>query len=285
MSTGPLIGGVSDTAKWVAMYRAQESERPDALFRDPYARRLAGPKGDEIMARMAKARSMAWPMIVRTAVMDEILLRTLPQVDAVVNLAAGLDTRPWRLDLPSTLRWYDVDLPAMEDYKRRALAGDPPRCRLESVPLDLSDGPARQTFFERIGREAERIFIITEGLLVYLTAETVADLSRDLHAIPGCRWWMMDLATPQLIKMLERTWGQQLRAGGAPFRFYPAESTAFFEPLGWREAEWRPMFEESIRLNRSMRFARFFRWLGRFYPKRRQDEFARMSGVALLQRA
>jgi len=39
------ISSVSDTARWVALYRAMESDRPDALFRDPYARRLAGAAG------------------------------------------------------------------------------------------------------------------------------------------------------------------------------------------------------------------------------------------------
>jgi O-methyltransferase involved in polyketide biosynthesis len=40
--SGPLIRNVSDTALWVAVYRARETDRPDAVFRDPYARRLAG---------------------------------------------------------------------------------------------------------------------------------------------------------------------------------------------------------------------------------------------------
>jgi hypothetical protein len=48
--------------------------------------------------------------------------------------------------------------------------------------------------------------------------------------------------------------------------------------------EYRSMFEESIRLRRTTRFARFFRWLGRFYPKRTQERFRRMSGVVLLAR-
>jgi len=41
----PTIGHVSDTALCVAVYRAEESERPDALFKDPLARRLAGERG------------------------------------------------------------------------------------------------------------------------------------------------------------------------------------------------------------------------------------------------
>jgi len=68
------ITHVSDTARWVAVYRAMESERPDALFQDPFARRLAGPEGERIVATMKQGRSMAWAMIVRTAVFDELIL-------------------------------------------------------------------------------------------------------------------------------------------------------------------------------------------------------------------
>ena len=43
------VDNVSDTARWVAWYRALETERPDAIFRDPFARRLAGPEGEAIV--------------------------------------------------------------------------------------------------------------------------------------------------------------------------------------------------------------------------------------------
>src|SRR5881397_3992016 len=71
------IQHVSDTARWVALYRAMESERPDALFHDPYARRLAGARGEQILASLPKGRTWAWAMIVRTAVMDELILRAV----------------------------------------------------------------------------------------------------------------------------------------------------------------------------------------------------------------
>src|SRR6267143_6553964 len=110
MSDERGLRDISDTARWVAIYRAMESERPDALFHDPYARRLAGPRGEEIVRHMPKGRAMAWPMIVRTAVMDELIARAVERdgVHTVVNLAAGLDTRPYRLALPAKLRWVDV---------------------------------------------------------------------------------------------------------------------------------------------------------------------------------
>ena len=119
------ITHVSDTARWVAVYRAMESERPDALFRDPFARRLAGSEGERIVATMPQGRSMAWAMIVRTAVFDEMILAAIARdrLTQVVNLAAGLDARPWRLALPPTLRWVDVDFADVLEY-RTTVIGD-----------------------------------------------------------------------------------------------------------------------------------------------------------------
>lgn len=282
----PLITHVSDTARWVAWYRAMESERPDAVFRDPFARRLAGERGEAIVHSMPQGRRMAWPMIVRTAVMDEIILRLIATdgVDCVLNLAAGLDARPWRLSLPAALRWVDVDHPEMIDYKQSELADSPPACAYQGVPLDLSDGHARRALFQRIGGSVERALVVTEGLLIYLPPESVAELARDLHAEPSFRFWLMDLGSPRLLKMLEKNWGPVVKAGNAPFLFAPAENTGFFAPLGWRELEFRSMFEEGIRLKRTMKLAWLWRLIGRLTPVKKRAEFKRFSGIALLER-
>lgn len=280
------ISHVSDTANWVAMYRAMESERPDALFHDPYARRLAGPRGDDILRTMPKAKQFAWPMIVRTAVMDEIILRAINRdgVRTVVNLAAGLDARAFRLEVPTTLRWVDVDLPAMQQYKRDALAAETPRCALEWIPADLADQEQRRAVLARVAAGPGPGLVITEGLLIYLERDQVTGLARDLHACAPLSWWLTDTALPRLIKMLERTWGGTLRAGNAPFKFAPAEGTAFFAPLGWPEAEFRSNWLESLRLNRTMRFAKFWNMIGQLYPKKLREEFERMGGIVLLKR-
>lgn len=277
------ITHVSDTAHWVAVYRAMESERPDALFRDPYARRLAGPRGEAIVAAMPRGRSWDWPMIVRTAVMDEILLRAIARdgVRTVINLAAGLDARAYRLDLPRALRWIDVDLPDIQNYKREALSGETPRCALEWVPADLADAAQRRTVLQLVAAGPRPALAITEGLLIYLAPAQVTELARDLHGCAPLAWWLMDLASPRLIKLMARTWGKSV-AQGAPFRFAPAEGTAFFAPSGWREAEFRSMWDESLRLKRSMPLARFWNFVGKLYPKKTREAMRRMSGIVLL---
>lgn len=279
----PPIRNVSDTALWVAIYRAMESERPDALFRDPFARRLGGARGEAIVRSMPKGRAFAWPMVVRTAVMDELILRCVAAgVTTVVNLAAGLDTRPYRLALPASLRWFHVDLPPMIDYVREPLRHEIPRCSLEYVAADLTDPLQRRTAFAKTAGHGPILFV-TEGLLVYLGREEVEGLADELAAQPQARWWITDLATPDLLRRLEKQWGSNLARGNATFRFGPAEGTAFFGPHGWREAEFRSTWDESFRLRRTMRFARLFRLLSRLAPKEKREAGRRMSGIVLLE--
>jgi methyltransferase (TIGR00027 family) len=268
------------------MYRALESERPDAVFHDPYARKLAGPQGEEILRTLPKALDFAWPMIVRTAVMDEIIMRSIQRhgVDAVLNLAAGLDARPYRLALPAELRWFEADFADMLDYKASQLQGERAACTVEQLRVDLTDVAARRAALARAAAGARRVLVIAEGLLIYLEREQVTELASDLHAQSSIHYWLIDIAMPRILQMMEKNWGKYLREGNAPFRFAPAEGTAFFEPLGWREVEFRSNWDESFRLNRTMKYGNVFRFLSRFYPKRVREGFSRFAGVALLER-
>jgi len=275
---------VQDTASWVAMYRALESERPDALFTDPLARKLAGERGPWIMANMPKARTYAWPMVVRTAVMDAIILRLTPAFDAVLNLAAGLDARPYRLSLPPALHWIEVDFPETIDFKASALKGDQPACVLERVPLDLADRAARRRLFTRVGVQNSRVLVISEGLLVYLDAGEVGALAEDLTAQRNLRSWLTDIASPFIIWLMKRTWGRRL-ASGVAFKFAPHDAAAFFAQHGWRIAEYRSNLVEGGRLHR-LPMAWLYRTL---FPRMWHDESVKrngpMAGVILLENA
>jgi methyltransferase (TIGR00027 family) len=281
-----LIENISDTARWVAYYRAMESERPDALFNDPFARRLAGERGENIVDNMHQARDMAWAMIVRTAVFDEIILDTIGKhrIDTVVNLAAGLDTRPWRMPLSPTMRWIDVDLPGILDYKLDTLRDSRPVCEYEAVRLDLTDTAARKALFGRIDASAGCALVITEGLLIYLSREQAGEIADALHAAKSFRYWLIDIASPRLLTIMNRSWGKSVKEGNAAFNFAPAEGTAFYEQHGWKESEFRSTMDESRRLNREMKNAWLWRILGRLYPAKTREEFRRMSGNVLLER-
>ncbi len=281
------IQHVSDTARWVALYRAMESERPDALFQDPYARRLAGERGEQVVASLPRGRSMAWPMIVRTAVMDELIRRAVEQdgVDTVLNLAAGLDTRPFRLPLPSGLRWIEVDFPDVIAYKQGQMADARPACALRHAGLDLMDVVGRRSLFADIAAGSRQVLVVSEGLLIYLTSPQVAALADDLALAPSFRWWLIDLAGPRMLRMMQKGWGRAVAAGNAPFQFAPAEGTRFFDDHGWTEAEFRSTWEEANRLHRAdVPFAWLWRLLWRVSSARRREESRRMAGTALLRR-
>lgn len=249
----PAIRNVSDTAAWAAHYRAVESARPDALFRDPYAERLAGERGKRIAAGEKRRQRADWAWAMRTVLFDELLrgeLAPAAGTDLVVNLAAGLDARPYRMDLPAGLRWVEVDLPTILDYKEEVLARETPRCRLERVRLDLSDLEARRALFARLGTESRRAVVISEGLLIYLEPEQVAALAGDLAAPPSCQRWLVDIVSRGLLKRMKKALGAQLQAAQAPFHFGPAEGPDFFRPHGWQPVAVSPLLTAAKRFRR-----------------------------------
>ena len=154
--------------------------------------------------------------------------------DMVINLAAGLDARPWRMELPPALRWVDADLPGILTYKTELMKGEKPRCRYEAVTIDLTDVTVRRALFARLGAEAKRVIVVTEGLLIYLTPEDVASLADALHEQPAFRWWLIDLASPMLLKMMKRMWGKPTAGANAPFRFAPEEGQGSSPRMGGR---------------------------------------------------
>ncbi len=243
------ISSVSDTARWVAVYRAWESSRPDALFHDPYAQRLAGERGPAIAALMPRQTRSGWPIVVRTKLIDDVISAALDRgCDAIVNLAAGLDTRPYRMRLPAALRWCEIDLPALSEEKERLLADATPRCQLVRLRADLRDAAQRRGALRSAVGSGTRVLVLTEGLLVYLDQPSVQALSADLLAEAGIRWWTFDLASPAIVQMMSQRMGQHL--AHAPMQFAPPTGVAYFEALGWKVLQILELAPTAARLKR-----------------------------------
>jgi methyltransferase (TIGR00027 family) len=277
--TTRIVRNISDTARWAAVFRARETERPDAIFRDPYADRLAGALGVDIANSLPEGNSHAWAWVARTYLFDQFIQREIQKgVDMVVNLAAGLDARPYRMELPPSLEWMEVDLPEILTYKEGILANEKPRCVLERVRMDLSDVQARQKLFGALDRHANKILVLTEGLLIYLDAEEVASLARDLAAGPHFQRWITDLTSPGLLQMMQRSAGKQLSQVGAPFKFGPAEGPAFFAPHGWATAEVKSLLKTATRFKRPPFFLRL---LGHLPEQKKPAGNRPWSGVCL----
>ena len=254
-----VVRNISDTARWAAVFRARETERPDALFRDPYAERLAGKLGVDIANTLPEGNSHAWAWVARTYLFDQFIMQEIQQgTDMVVNLAAGLDARPYRMKMPASFPWIEVDLPEILTYKEGILANETPSCKLERVRLDLSDVNARRALFADLNRRASKILVLTEGLLIYLSAEEVSALARDLAAGSHFQRWIMDLASPGLLRMMQRTTGKQLSKVGAPFKFAPAEGPAFFTPHGWEPLDVKSQLKTATKFKRPPFLLRIF---------------------------
>jgi methyltransferase (TIGR00027 family) len=285
----PLIQHVSDTAFMVAHHRAAETARPDALFSDPLAARLAGERGAQIARAQSGAAMVGWHVSMRTLVIDDYLRAALERgVDMVVNLGAGLDTRPYRLALPPALRWIEVDYPEMIAFKEERLAGEQPRCQLERVGLDLADLPGRRALLARLDGAAGRLLVLTEGVIPYLDQDQAGALAGDLRALRRIDGWIVDYTSREAAAYRRRIRGK-LEMRHAPFRFDPDDWFAFFAARGWKVRTMRYLPEESARLGRPVPLPWPLRLvikvLGAIAPANRRDRLTRFAGYAVLEPA
>jgi methyltransferase (TIGR00027 family) len=275
--TGHFITHVSDTARWTALHRATESARADALFNDPLAERLAGEQGRAIVAGVPRSTRNGWWLIARTKIIDDVIARSIADgCDRVLNLAAGLDTRPYRLDLPPDFPWIEADLPALLAEKTQLLADQTPRCRLTRAAVDLSDPDARDAFFNEALDGATKALVLTEGLLMYLEDRDVVALSAAIRR-PEVAWWMVDFAGPGLKRMMNKKMAGMMQ--NAPFKFAPENGLAYFEDLGWRTLEVESLFMAANRFHRLPMFMRPGAWLPQ--PDPRHPGSRAWSAVAL----
>jgi hypothetical protein len=95
---------------------------------------------------------------------------------------------------------------------------------------------------------------------------------------------VIDLASPRLIRIMQRSWGKEVETGNAPFKFAPPNGTDFFRDFGWEERAFHSTMEEAERLDREMKMMWLWRFIGRFYPAKMREEFRRMSGTVVLER-
>jgi len=286
MSTSSPINDVSDTALWVASYRAKETLRPDALFKDPLAEVLVGERGHQIAAGMKHTgKQVEWTVVIRTCIIDQYILKLISEgVDTIVNLGAGLDTRPYRMDLPSSLRWIEVDYPHMIELKNTKLANEKPKCQLERVKLDLAQHEERKQLLSRIDSQSKKILVLTEGVIPYLSEEQVGDLADDLHSQKHFQFWIAEYISPHVYRFLKGRRRME-KMKNAPFRFFPEDWIGLFERHGWKQREIRYSGEEAEKLGRPMplpTWAKLLRFI--FRPKGpKANAYQRFTGFLLLQ--
>lgn len=233
---------VATTSLYTAMLRARESARPDRLFSDPFAETLAGPQGNTLLAWMearAPGVSEGQAVPIRTKFYDNTLERILAQsgIDQLVFLAAGLDSRAFRLPLPPELILFELDRSEVLDLKAEVLAklDAVPRCRRVPVPADLGGDWSKALQDGGFDRQRPAIWCV-EGLLYYLSESQVHHVLDTLseRAAPGS-WLLADLvgqsflASPYMVGFLS-----MMAANGSPWQFGTDDPEGLMTAHGWQ---------------------------------------------------
>ncbi|GAA5181273.1 class I SAM-dependent methyltransferase [Niveibacterium umoris] len=284
------INQVSDTAFMAAAYRARETNHPNAIFHDPLAAKLAGDHGKMIIDNLPKQAFVGgWSVVIRTRIIDDFIQGAIAEgVDTVLNLGAGLDTRPYRMELPDSLRWIEVDYPHVIELKESRLAGETPRCRLERVRLDLADVDARQTLLDEVATRSGKVLVLTEAVTPYLSEEAVASLGEDLGARESIWYWVVDYFSPASYEYRRRS-GMSKSMENAPFLFEPKDYLGFFLRIGWKPKETRYFAIEGERLRRPAPFPLITRLVMRILAfaasAERRREMKRYAGFVLFESA
>ena len=252
------INHISDTALWIAAYRAKETKSSHPVINDRFAEKLAGEKGFEMVATTPYTESMAFAMIVRTCAIDRLVeIAVSKGIDTVINLGAGLDTRPYRMNLPSDLIWIEVDFKNIIDYKSEILTSEIPCCRLERIPFDLSQDIERKELFKALGSKTKSALIITEGVIGYLTNQQATKLSEDLFSIPSFHYWIQDYSRGKL-RRNRGTKALQKKLQNVPLQFRVEEPLSFFSRQGWEIRENLFILDEADRIGKKLPL--FFPW-------------------------
>jgi methyltransferase (TIGR00027 family) len=245
------IQDVSETALMVAMWRAAENAHPSPLYRDPLALKLAGDRGREIVKALPKGRTSIsrWMMAIRTRLIDDLICEVVADgVDLVLNLGAGLDTRPYRLRLPSNLCWVEVDCTKIIESKDSCLSGEKPACKLKRVSCDLADVSSRRALLASASEKGRNALVLTEGVIPYLSEEEVGAVACDLNKYPCFRYWVADYFSPVIRKYLQGQSKKMLE--NAPFKFDPEDYFGFFLSHGWQAKDVRYIVDAAQKLGR-----------------------------------
>jgi methyltransferase (TIGR00027 family) len=228
---------LANTAAWTAAVRAMETRRPDRLFDDPYAEALAGEVGAAWIAGRT-AESVA-PITLRTRFFDDFLLRISAGKDLhqIVLVAAGLDTRAYRLPWPDGTRLFEIDQPAVLERKERLLleAGAQPGCLRSVAAVDLA-GDWRAALCAAGFKRDQPAGWLLEGLLFYLPSDTIVQLLEAVLelAAPGS-WLGFDVVNHEMYtSQFSAQWLEMQRAAGAPWIGSMEDPAGFLTQHGWQ---------------------------------------------------
>lgn len=196
-----LASSVGATATLVAAARALATRLTDPLFDDPFAEPLVRAVGIEPFVRVldgdadiadaAGADLLIDVVAVRTRFYDDFFAAaTAAGIRQAVILAAGLDSRAYRLPWPPDMTVFEIDQPEVVEFKSGVLAehGVSPAAVRRTVGVDLRDDWPAALIAGGFDRDEPAAWI-AEGLLVYLPPDAQDRLFDHITALsaPGSR--------------------------------------------------------------------------------------------------
>ncbi|HZD11484.1 MAG TPA: SAM-dependent methyltransferase [Candidatus Binatia bacterium] len=225
------------TAFWTAAVRAKESERDDRLFDDPWAADLAGPEG---LAWIQQRTPDSYVGIaLRTRFFDDFLQRIAHEhgIRQIVLLAAGLDTRAFRLNWPEGTKLFELDQPAVLAYKEQVLGavGAHPGCARRGIGIDLT-ADWESTLLQSDFDPALLTGWLLEGFLFYLPTASLTQLLERTMALAADRSFIaFDVVNSlTLTSPLTKDWVQMQAQLGAPWIGSLEDPQAFLQERGWQ---------------------------------------------------
>jgi len=200
---------------------------------------------------MKSGRKNSWSFVARTYLFDQMIQEHVNLgYELIINLASGLDTRPYRLPLPSTVTWIDIDLPEIITYMQSAMIDEKPNCELQRISLDLSDREARLGVLHELGARNKKTLVVTEGLMGYLDDVEAGALAYDLSHVRNFSHWVMDIMSPAILPLIRQEMASLLDEAGAPLLFAPVEGEDFFPLFGWKPVDSRSKLKTAALLKR-----------------------------------
>lgn len=231
------VATLASTARWIAAVRAHESRRDDGLFHDPWAAQLAGQEGEAWIAQRGDTPALQ-TIAIRVRFFDDFLLRVTADdgVRQVVLLAAGLDTRAFRLSWPTGTRVFEVDRPDVLGEKEGVLraAGAHAGCERRVVAADLT-GPWADLLVQNGFHRGKPSCWLLEGFLFYLPADANLALFDQVTAlsVPGS-WLGFDIPnSATLVHAWTKPWIEMQAKLGVPFLGTMDDPRAVLAPRGW----------------------------------------------------
>lgn len=238
---GVSIEGVGMTAKLAAAGRALESERTDRLFDDPLAAVLAGAEGVRWMQELRlPSTPVENPTIgPRTRYFDDLVVAaTDAGIRQIVFVAAGMDTRAFRLPLPADAIVFEIDEDPVLAEKQQLLdrQGAEPVCRRVVVPADLAEATWPDLLVASGFDPSEPAVFVAEGLTYYLSEEENAALLDRLAglAAPSSRLGLDMVNHDYLDNPAVAPYFELAAARGVHWRFGTNDPAGFLAAHGWQ---------------------------------------------------